>query len=174
MADVDFQEYVTEQTGRLLRLAYLLTGNRHTAEDLVQEVLLRCHRRWDHVARMANPDAYVRRALINQQLSWRRRRSSSELSVAPDLLPADITPDSQDCLAARDLMRRALRELPRRQRTVLALRYYEALTDAEIANLLDCSTGNVRGLASRALARLREHPEFADFASPTPVSGEES
>lgn len=174
MAEIEFQEYVAEHTGRLLRLAYLLTGDRHTAEDLVQEALLRCHRRWGQVSRMANPDAYVRRALINQHLSWRRRRSSSELSVAPEQFPVEATSDSQDSFAARDLMRRALRQLPRSQRTVLALRYYEGLADPDIADLLGCSIGNVRGLASRAFARLREHPEFADFTTSISISGEES
>jgi RNA polymerase sigma-70 factor (sigma-E family) len=174
MAEIAFEEYVAGQTGRLLRLAYLLTSNRHTAEDLVQEALLRCHRRWDRVSRMANPDAYVRRAVVNQHLSWRRRRSSSELSVAPELMPAESASDSQDALAARDLMRHALRQLPRSQRTVLVLRYYEGLADTDIADLLGCSTGNVRGLASRAFARLRERPELTDLATPTSASGDES
>jgi RNA polymerase sigma-70 factor (sigma-E family) len=143
MAGIEFEPYVAGQTGPLLRLAYVLSGDAHTAEDLVQEALLRCHRRWGRVSRMANPDAYVRRAIVNQHLSWRRRRSSSELSVAPELLSAEPASDSQDALAARDLMRRALRQLPRSQRAVLVLRYYEGLAD-----LLGCSTGNVRGLAS--------------------------
>jgi RNA polymerase sigma-70 factor (sigma-E family) len=152
----------------------VLSGDAHTAEDLVQEALLRCHRRWGRVSRMANPDAYVRRAIVNQHLSWRRRRSSSELSVAPELLSAEPASDSQDALAARDLMRRALRQLPHSQRAVLVLRYYEGLADADIADLLGCSTGNVRGLASRAFARLRGRPELTDLIAATPTSGDES
>lgn len=172
MAEIDFQNYVTQRTGRLLRLAYLLSGDAHTAEDLVQEALSRCHRRWDRVSGAADPDAYVRRVLVNQHHSWRRRRSSSELSVDPGRLPSGVTADGQDGVAARDLMRRALRTLPPSQRTVLVLRYYEDLADADIADLLGCSPGNVRGLASRALDRLRRDPDLADVVAPTPASGE--
>jgi RNA polymerase sigma-70 factor (sigma-E family) len=174
MTKVDFQSYAAGDTARLLKLAYLLTGNAHTAEDLVQETLLRSHRHWRRISAMARPDAYVRRILVNQHHSLRRRRSSHELATAPDQLPAEATPDSQDWLATRDVMRMALRQLPRRQRTVLVLRYYEGLSDSEIAELLDCSLGNVRSLASRAIARLREHPDLADFGAPTVAYGEES
>jgi RNA polymerase sigma-70 factor (sigma-E family) len=170
MTETDFQQYVSLRTGALLRLAYLLSGDAHTAEDLVQESLLRCHRRWDKVTHADNPDAYVRRVVVNQHLSWRRRRSSTELVVEPDHLPQVGAADSQESLAARDLLWRAMHQLPTRQRTVLVLRYYEDLCDADIADLLGCRDGTVRSLAARAFANLREHPDLAGYAVPAALS----
>jgi RNA polymerase sigma-70 factor (sigma-E family) len=170
MTETDFQQFVSLQTGALLRLAYLLSGDRHTAEDLVQESLLRCHRRWERVTRAANPEAYVRRVLVNQHLSWRRRRSSTDLVVEVDHLPQAPAADSQEALAARDLVWRAIRQLPTRQRAVLVLRYYEDLSDADIAEVLGIRVGTVRSLAARAFARLRTHPDLASYALPTSLS----
>ena len=110
------------------------------------------------------PDAYVRRIILNQYLSWRRRRSSSELSgPVPDVGVADST----DHIASRDLLWRVLAELPGKQRAVLALRYYEDLPDREIGALLGCSDGTVRSLASRAFATLRQHAALVAEADPT-------
>lgn len=170
MAESDFGEYVQARTGALLRLAYLLCGNAHTAEDIVQEALLRTHRRWDRVSQAGNPDAYVRRIVVNQHRSWRRRRSSRELAVEPAALPAEATEDAQGSLAARDLTWRALHQLSGQQRAVLVLRYYEDLPDGDIAELLDCAPGTVRSLAARAFAQLRRHPELAGYTVPEPVS----
>lgn len=170
MTDTDFQQFVSLRTAGLLRLAYLISGDAHTAEDLVQETLLRCHRRWDKVSRAASPEAYVRRAVVNQHLSWRRRRSSTEYVVEPDDLPQRGTADSQETVAVRDLLWRALGDLPTRQRTVLVLRYYEDLSDADIAGLLGSRVGTVRSLATRAFARLREHPDLAGYAIPASIS----
>jgi RNA polymerase sigma-70 factor (sigma-E family) len=169
MTATDFHQFVSLRTGTLLRLAYLLTGDAHTAEDLVQESLLRCHRRWEKVTRAASPEAYVRRIVVNQHLSWRRRRSASELVLEPGSLPQASTSDIQEAYAARDLLWRSLDGLPARQRTVLVLRYYEDLSDADIAALLGCRVGTVRSLAARAFARLREHPDLAGYAVPASV-----
>jgi RNA polymerase sigma-70 factor (sigma-E family) len=159
----DFETYVEARTGALLRLAYLLTGDRHLAEDLVQEVLGRAHRRWPRIGRTENPHAYVRRMIVNQHVSWRRRRSSTEIPLAPASVPESASAAADDRVLQRDVTWRALQRLPARQRAVLVLRYYEDLTDAEIAVTLDAAVGTVRSLAARAFARLREDPSLGDL-----------
>jgi len=142
-----------------LRLAYLLCGDRHRAEDLVQETLLSAYRQWGRVERADDPDAYVRRMLVNAHLSWRRRLSSTERPVSTvreRAAPGDLSAD----VVTRDLLWRLLAELPIRQRTVLVLRHYEHLDDQQIATVLHCAQGTVRSLASRAAASLRTHPEL--------------
>jgi DNA-directed RNA polymerase specialized sigma24 family protein len=104
MTETDLEQFVSLRTERMLRLAYLLSGVAHTAEDLVQEALLRCHRRWERVASVANPDAYLRRIIANQHLTWRRRRSSTALMVQPDHVPEEDAADSQDTLTVQDLL----------------------------------------------------------------------
>lgn len=170
MAETDFAEYVQRHTGGLLRLAYLLTGDRHLAEDIVQEALLRTHRHWDRVTSRGSPHAYVRRAVVHQHRSWRRRRSTTEVALAPSGMPPKPSADSQDELAARDLTWRLLDELPRQQRAVLVLRYYEDLPDTDIAEILGCTRSTVRSLAARAFARLRQHPELSSYALPEPTA----
>jgi RNA polymerase sigma-70 factor (sigma-E family) len=154
----EFEGYAAERGRALLRFAYLLTGDRALAEDLVQEALVKVCMRWDRVVRADAPDAYVRRMVLNEFLSWRRRRSSREVVV--DTFDGSL-PDRLDELAERDAMWRALLRLPRRQRTVLVLRYYESLPDADIAVLLGCSEGTVRSHASRAFEALRRDPHLA-------------
>ena len=153
MAD-GFDEFVVTRGPALLRFAHVLCGNAHLAEDLVQEVLARAHRRWARIERLEAPEAYVRRAVVREFLSWRRRRSSREavLAEVPD------RPSEQDTaqqLAARDEVWTLLARLPRAQRAVLVLRFYDDLADDEIADLLGCAPSTVRAHASRALARLR-------------------
>jgi RNA polymerase sigma-70 factor (sigma-E family) len=149
-----FDDYVVARGPALLRFAYVLCGNAHLAEDLVQEVLARVHRRWARIERMEAPEAYVRRAIVRELLSWRRRRASTEavLAEVPDR-PSEYDPAQQ--LAARDEMWTLLAGLPRAQRAVLVLRFYDDLADHEIADMLGCSPSTVRAHASRALARLR-------------------
>jgi RNA polymerase sigma-70 factor (sigma-E family) len=166
MTDRDFGEYVEARTAALLRFAYLLCGNGHTAEDIVQDALLRAHRRWDHVTQADNPDAYIRRIILNQHRSWRRRRASTELAVEPANIRPAAVDDSQDALAAKDLTWRLLQELSEQQRSVLVLRYYEDLSDADIAELLGCAVSTVRSLAARAFAQLRRHSDLAEYVAP--------
>lgn len=154
-----FDDYVASRGAALLRLALMLTGDRHLAEDLAQDVLVRLYGRWARVAGMAQLDAYVRRSLVNAHVSWRRRRSSGEVPLAE---PADAArggavagADGSEAAVDRDQAWRLLATLPRRQRAVLVLRYYEDLSDREIAEVLGCSAGTVRSQASRALATLR-------------------
>jgi RNA polymerase sigma-70 factor (sigma-E family) len=150
----DFDDFVTVRSGSLLRFAYLLTGDRHLAEDLTQEALVRAHRRWHAITGQDGPEPYVRQAVLRQYLSWRRRRASTERPVAE---PPDGV--SRDDVAGRvvdaDEMWTALRSLPRAQRAVIVLRYYEDLPDAEIARLLGCAQATVRVHAFHALHRLR-------------------
>lgn len=155
-----FEEYVTGRGPALLRLAYLLCADRHLAEDLTQDVLLRVHGHWRRVAALDHPDAYVKRMLLNEYLSWRRRRSSGELPVAPDpdAPAAPVDGDLGERVAAREAAWHLLATLPRRQRAVLVLRFYEDLTDAQIAAALGCTAGTVRSQAARGLATLRDHP----------------
>ncbi|WP_433887859.1 SigE family RNA polymerase sigma factor [Streptomyces sp. CA-111067] len=159
-----FEEYVAGRGQALLRLAFLLCGDAHLAEDLTQDVLLRVHGRWRRIAALDHPDAYVKRMLLNEYLSWRRRRSSSELLGVPQPDggtgrpedPADG--DLGEQVARREAAWHLLATLPRRQRAVLVLRFYEDLTDAQIAGVLGCAAGTVRSQAARALATLRTDP----------------
>ncbi|NBE80605.1 SigE family RNA polymerase sigma factor [Micromonospora rubida] len=149
-----FEEFVTARGGSLLRFALMLTGDRHQAEDLVQSVLAKAYVRWDRVAGMSQPEAYLKRVLVNENLRWWRRRSSREVPVAaPDDGPAGS--DAVGSHAAREAAWALLGRLPRRQRAVLALRYYEDLSDTQIAEVLGCTPGTVRSQAARALATLR-------------------
>jgi RNA polymerase sigma-70 factor (ECF subfamily) len=139
---------------RLLRLAYQLCHDRAGAEDLVQEALTRVYGSW----RRRRPDidsteAYVRRAIVNEYLRKRRLKSSTE--VITDVVPETADGEFDDAVVDHDQMWHALGTLTPRQRTVLVLRFYEDLPDAEIARLLDAKEGTVRSLASRALQTLR-------------------
>jgi RNA polymerase sigma-70 factor (sigma-E family) len=127
-----FDAYVSGRAPALLRTAYLLTGDRYLAEDLVQEVLVKAHRHWARVIRMDHPDAYLRKAMLRQYLSWRRLRRTAEtvVEVIPER-PADA--DHPERYADREALWSLLAGLPRQQRAVLVLRYYEDLPDAEIS-----------------------------------------
>jgi len=151
---VDFAEFVLSRTPALLRFAYLLTGDRHLAEDLTQEALVRVHRRWTHIVHEHGPEAYVRKTILHQYLSWRRRLSSSELPSP--YLPERADPQLFDeDILGRDEMWTLLATLPRAQRAVVVLRYYEDLADPDIARLLGCTAATVRVHAFKALKRLR-------------------
>jgi RNA polymerase sigma-70 factor (sigma-E family) len=149
-----FRDFVVARQRALLRTARMLTGNQHAAEDLVQATLERVWPRWERVARDGDPDAYVRRAMINTYASWWRRRWRGERPTAE--LPE--TSSSDDAYARADLadaLRRVLPTLPPRQRAVLVLRYYEDLSEAATAEALGCSVGTVKSQTAKALARLR-------------------
>jgi RNA polymerase sigma-70 factor (sigma-E family) len=153
--DGSFEEYVVGQGSALLRFAYLLSQDRHRAEDLVQEALAKAQRRWSKLDR---PGAYLRKAVLHEYLSWRRRRSSQEAVLAefPDIAMAGRDGgDPAGPVTDQDEFRRLLAGLPRQQRAVIILRYYEDLPDAEIGELLGCSAVTVRSHAAKGLARLR-------------------
>lgn len=142
----------------LLRYATVLTGDAHTAADLVQEVLLRAHVRWNRISLTDRPDLYLRRMVTNEHLSWRRRWHVRTIRpAADDVLAARADPqrDHAHRVVEDDAMWRRLSTLPPRQRTVLVLRYYEGLDDLEIGRVLGTSAATVRSHASRALQALR-------------------
>ncbi len=144
-----FDEFAQARMRALLRFAHVLTGDRDRAADLVQDALERTLLAWPRVQNKGDPEGYVRRAIINRQVSvWRRRRRERLVAEPPE--------SGYDDAGARDReLWDALATLPPRQRAVLVLRYYEDLTEADAAAVLGCSVGTVKSQASRGLARLR-------------------
>ena len=150
----DFRDFVVGQWHALLRTAYLLTGDRGDAEDLVQSVLVRVHRNWHRIERRDAPAVYARRILVNLNASfWRRRLRLHEQPT--DRLPERVGADATEAHALRDELRRACLRLPPRQRAVLVLRYFEDLSEADTAATLGISVGAVKSQTSRGLDRLR-------------------
>jgi RNA polymerase sigma-70 factor (sigma-E family) len=151
-----FDAFAEQELDGLLRYATVLTGDRELARDLVQDVLFKVFRRWSLVEAADHPRAYVRTMITRAFISWRRSWSARNVVLAIDELPERHSPgDHASAIAERDALWRQVTSLPRRQRSVLVLRYYEHLTDAEIAEVLGCSAVTVRGYAARALATLR-------------------
>lgn len=151
-------ELVRTHLPGLIRYATVLVGDQHTAADLVQEVLLRAHQRWRRIALTDRPDLYLRRMVTNEHLSWRRRWHVRMIRPTADdalISHAGAGGDHAEHLAQEDAMWHRLEQLPPRQRTVLVLRYYEGLADAEIATVLGTSPATVRSHAARALTTLR-------------------
>ena len=148
-----FRDYVAARQRALLRTARMLTGNQHTAEDLVQAALERVWPRWSRVVRDGDPDAYVRRVLVNTYSTWWRRkwRSETPTSQLPDVAAPDEFADAD----LADALRRLLPTLTPRQKAVVVLRFYEDLSEAATAEVLGCSVGTVKSQTSKALARLR-------------------
>jgi RNA polymerase sigma-70 factor (sigma-E family) len=153
-----FEDWVRARGGALLRFALMVSADPSRAEDLVQSVLVRIYPRWTYVSGLDAPEAYVKASIVNEHLKWWRRRSNHEMPV--DIFRSDIehgtANDVADRHASRDAAWELLGRLPRRQRAVLALRYYEDMSDDMIATVLGCSPGTVRSQASRALATLRD------------------
>jgi len=154
-----FDEFVKAHVDDLARMAYVITWDESEAEDLVQECLFRISRRWPTVSAMEMPLAYARRIVANLAFDGRRRRlrrrsELSALSLAP--LADERAASELEALDMRHELTLALGQLTRQQRTVLGLRYFLDLSEAEVAAVLGCSRGNVKSTASRALARLRE------------------
>jgi RNA polymerase sigma-70 factor (sigma-E family) len=148
-----FGDYMAGQRPALMRFATVLTCQTWLAEDLVSDVLCRAYERWDRISVLDQPHAYVRRMVVNEYLSWRRRLVRT--SPRADIEPADHLGDGADERAERDAMIRRLAALPRRQRAAVVLRYYAGLPDREIAAELGCRETTVRSQISRALATLR-------------------
>lgn len=155
-----FEAFVLARTPALTRTAYLLTGDVHLAEDLVQSALLKAAEHWHRIE--TSPEAYVRRTLYTQQVSvWRRRRDVREQALgAYDAAAATYAGDPDLRLSLVE----ALRRLTTRQRTVLVLRFFEDLTEPQVADVLGVSRGTVKSTVHRALARLRVlAPDLADL-----------
>jgi RNA polymerase sigma-70 factor (sigma-E family) len=161
-----FEEFMTSRWPGLVRLAFGLTGDRRLAEDLAQTALASAYASWWRVRTADDPDAYVRRILVNASKSrWRRPRAAEQPAAAgPEAAVADATASVDD----RSALLRALQELPQRQRAVVVLRYWEDLSDAQAAALLGCSASTVRSQAARALAKLRASGALADSGGTAP------
>ncbi len=157
-----FKSYVSARSAALLRTAYMLTGNKADAEDLLQTALAKTYLSWDSIRDRESVDAYVRRIMLNTRTSWwRRRRHVSEF--ATDELPETaVGHDETDRVALHDAMWSALADLPKRQRAMVVLRYYEDLSEAETAAALGVSVGTVKSTTARALAKLRDHAGLRD------------
>ena len=147
-----FEEYVAARGRALWRTAWLLTGDAHRAEDLVQAALVRCWPRWDRIARDGAVDGYVRRVLVTTWTDWRRRRWTGE--VPTEHLP-DVGGGDPVLAEVRHDVLVALAALPRGQRAVVVLRFYDDLTEAQTAETLGISIGTVKSQTARALAALR-------------------
>jgi RNA polymerase sigma-70 factor (sigma-E family) len=161
-AEESFHAYVTGRLAAWSRVAYLLTGDRHAAEDLVQATLIRVAARWARISAIGDPDAYVRRTMYTQHVSmWRRRWRDTVLRAEP---PERTAPDNTASLAGAMVVRQALARLAPRQRAVLVLRYFEDLTEVQAADVLGCSVSTVKSQTRAALARLRATaPELAEL-----------
>ncbi|MGW2638563.1 SigE family RNA polymerase sigma factor [Streptomyces sp. NPDC001348] len=163
----DFAEFARAAWPRLVRTAHMLTGDFHEAEDLVQTTLAKVYARWRRIPR-DEVDLYVRRALVNNNLSRIRKRRVAHL-LMPFLPETSHRSHSghADSVEHRAALAQALAALPSRQRAVMVLRYFDDLSDQDIATVLNCSLGTVKTHARRGLAALRAHPAFAPDTSPS-------
>ena len=157
-----FDEFVAARSSRLLRTAYLLTHDRGLAEDLLQTALSKAWFAWSRID--ADPEPYVRRILVNTYATWWRRKWNGEQ-------PSDETHEAveaghDEAIAARHDLWVAMARLPRRQRAVIVLRYFEDLTEAQTAATLDCSIGTVKSQTAKALAKLRVDPALDTTTHP--------
>jgi RNA polymerase sigma-70 factor (sigma-E family) len=148
-----FEEYAVTAWPSLYRYAYLLTGNHADAEDVAQQTLVKAYGSWDRIGAADSPAAYLRRMLTNTYLSARRPRKR-RLEVLTDA-PPEAGPAPAGGPEERMALWPHVTSLPPRQRAVIVLRYYEGLSEQEIADALGCSRGNVKSTAHRALAALR-------------------
>jgi len=150
-----FDEFAGGRLPAVLRFATALTGDPDLAKDLVQEVLIRVSGRWQAIGQLDRPEAYIRKMVVNEYLSWRRRSwrlIPSGMDSHPTSRPS---PDPADGYIERQALLAELAKLSRRQRTALVLRYYEGFSNAEIADLMGCAQSTVRGHVFKALAALR-------------------
>ena len=159
----DFRSFVAARSPSLLWFAHLLTGDRHLAEDVVQTALAKTAFGWSRVRHKDNPEGYVRRAIVTTHLNAQRRKPWREQprGFVPDAAALRRPESEHD---ERDAMWQALAGLPPRQRAVLVLRYYEDLSEADIAEVLGCSRGTVKSQAAKGLLHLRRIVEREDVA----------
>ncbi|QIX28308.1 SigE family RNA polymerase sigma factor [Nocardioides sp. JQ2195] len=163
---VDFDDFVAARSSGLLRTAYLLTHDHALAEDLLQTALTKAWFAWSRID--GNPEPYIRKILVNTYATWWRRKWNGEL--ASDQLPERPGAGSSDAVDDNHDLWQAMERLPRRQRAVVVLRYFEDLSEADTAELLGCSRGTVKSQLSKALAKLRIDPALAS-TDPTTDEG---
>lgn len=166
-ADSDFDTYVHARGHDLLRFAYLLTMHTQDAEDLLQTVLASVAPRWGAIRRSSDVDAYVRRALTNSAVSMHRLRlrRRERLVGTHDARLATV---AGDFVETHEMLIAGLRGLPQRQRTVIVLRFYEEMTEREVALAMDCSVGTVKSQTSKALASLRRSVDLLEDVGKPP------
>lgn len=168
----DYAAFVRARGHALLRSAYLLTGDQHLAEDLVQEALARTHQAWSRLRDSGNVEAYARRTMYHLQVSiWRRRRWVREELPGEVPEPVDSGGDEAESAALRMTIERALRSLSPRQRAVVVLRYFDGCTDDEAAQILGVSVSTVKTQLGRALDHLRRLVPELDGASTAEGAG---
>lgn len=168
--DADFRAFVAARSASLLRTAYLLVGDWAHAEDVLQTALTKTYLSWRRLGELEAAEAYARRVLVTTATSWWRRRWHGERPTAQ--LPERAIRDQMDEQLERQAMWVHVQALPARQRAVLVLRFYEDLTEAQTADLLQCSVGTVKSQTSKALAKLRLDPRL--LSSPTPLGSKEA
>jgi RNA polymerase sigma-70 factor (sigma-E family) len=157
-----FEEFVAGRGQALQRFGYALTGDWATAEDLLQTALAKAYPRWSRILR-DDPEAYVRKIMLNTWSSWWRRRWRGELPTRE--LPEVAGPDAFAEVDSRQALRQALAQLPPRQRAVVVLRYHQDLSEAQVADLLGISAGTVKSQAAKALASLRAQTVLSPYQS---------
>lgn len=165
--DADFADFLAARQPALLRTAYLLTGDRHQAEDLLQTSLAKLYLSWDKVRDRGSVDGYVRRIMVNEQNSlWRRAWKKREF--ATDEIPESAPHHDAYDDGTHDELWSVVQSLPERARAVVVLRYYEQMTESEVADALGISVGTVKSQCSRAMSALRErvpahlHPSYEE------------
>ena len=162
-AETEFSEFMNGRWLQLLRLGYVLTGDRGLAEDLAQTALARAYASWPQIRRAGDPDAYVRRVMVNANRSrFRKRRVAEQLTGA---VPEPSLPDRTWTVDDRVVLLAALMGLPPRQRSVVMLRFWLDMTETQVAEALGCSVGTVKSQAARALAKLRAGTDLGEEVS---------
>ena len=159
---VPFDEFVAVRGQALQRTAYLLTGDWGHAEDLLQTALARAYPRWDRIV-SDDPEAYLRRVLVNTWSSWWRRKWRGEIATGE--LRDGPAPDAYAAADRRDALRAALAKLPRRQRAVVVLRFHEDMTEAQTAAALGIAVGTVKSQTAKALANLRQDAALTGYGN---------
>jgi len=158
--DAEFRKFMHARWPAMVRLAYALTGDQGHAEDVAQTAFTRAYASWPRVSRAGNPEAYVRRIVVNENLNrFRKHRVAERLTGT---LPESSIPDGTRDSDERSALIAALQQLGPRQRAVVVLRYWLDLSETEVATALGCSVGTVKSQASRALASLRQSADLVD------------
>ncbi|MEU8028965.1 SigE family RNA polymerase sigma factor [Streptomyces sp. NPDC049099] len=164
----EFQSFMVGRWPRLMRTAFLLTGEQHAAEDLVQSTLERVYVAWRKVGTADDPEAYVRRVMINLHARKHRKRLKEFLAPKDDSGLVHEVADTGDRIAQADdrgTLLKALAQLPVRQREAVVLRYWEDLTETQAAEAMGCSVGTVKSNAAKGIAKLRAIPGLAEMVT---------
>ncbi|HET8987079.1 MAG TPA: SigE family RNA polymerase sigma factor [Humibacillus sp.] len=152
--EADFTAYVRARQASFARFAYLLTGDPHSAQDLVQSALAKVYGKWDHIAAVDHPDAYVRKVMVNEHTTWWRRQWRHRERTDSELIRVLEPPAAAEPTHDGDLWGH-VRNLAPQQRAAVVLRYYEDLSEAQTAEILGCTVGTVKSHTSRAIRSLR-------------------